>query len=76
MERDFCFKFQSFGQHDQFMYISFPHLFRVTILFYSVFMDSINVVGKIKYDLKAKKISSTKGRGEVIWHTQKIMSGE
>lgn len=34
---------------------------------FSVFMDSIDAVGKIKYDLKAKKISFTEGRGEAIW---------
>lgn len=34
---------------------------------FSVFMDSIDGVGKVKYDLKAKKISFTEGSGEVIW---------
>ena len=34
---------------------------------FSVFMDSIDAVGKIKYNLKARKISFTKGHGEVIW---------
>jgi dipeptidyl aminopeptidase/acylaminoacyl peptidase len=34
---------------------------------FSVFMDSIDAIGKIKYNLKARKISFTKGRGKVIW---------
>lgn len=34
---------------------------------FSVFMDSIDSVGKIKYNLKKKKISFAEGNGKVIW---------
>jgi hypothetical protein len=34
---------------------------------FTVFMNSIDAVGKIKYDLKKRKISFIKGNGKVIW---------
>jgi dipeptidyl aminopeptidase/acylaminoacyl peptidase len=34
---------------------------------FSVFMDSIDSVGKIKYNLKKRKASFVKGRGKIIW---------
>ncbi|MGV8096564.1 MAG: alpha/beta hydrolase family protein [Mangrovibacterium sp.] len=34
---------------------------------FTVFMNSIDDVGKIKYDLKKRKISFIKGNGKVIW---------
>ncbi|MDR0574055.1 MAG: prolyl oligopeptidase family serine peptidase [Tannerella sp.] len=34
---------------------------------FSVFMDSIDSVGKIKYNLKKRKVSFVKGHGKVIW---------
>ena len=35
---------------------------------FSVFMDSIDKVGIIKYDINRKKIRFTKGHGQVIWY--------
>jgi pimeloyl-ACP methyl ester carboxylesterase len=36
--------------------------------YFSVFMDSIDSVGKIKYNIKNKKITFLKGKGKIIWN--------
>lgn len=34
---------------------------------FTVFMNSIDAVGKIKYDLQKRKVSFIEGRGKIIW---------
>lgn len=38
---------------------------------FSVFMDSIDQVGKIKYNLKKQKITFSEGNGKIIWKQDK-----
>ena len=41
---------------------------------FSVFMDSIDSVGKIKYNLKKRKISFIAGSGEVVWKNEMLLN--